>query len=289
MQKLTSQGEVMSTTLQQPTQETVIPRKISVRELLSVAAWFGLVAGLIEGTGLLAVYGYGLWNRFIRPGVAVEIIWISAIFDLVLFFCAGLVMVAAKRVFRLPIEMVVTFFALLAIGDWVSLTGRISTLGAASLTMGLTAVFYRWFVRHQNPAIAFFRTTLPALIVLALLVAGGIQLGLRMQRGKAIAALPPAAKAAPNVILLVIDTLRADHLSSFGYNRPTSPSIDQFARQSVVFENAVSPAPWTLPAHASLLTGRLPHEHLAIGDEPLHTHYPNLAQELRSRGYTTAA
>ena len=280
----------MSSTLQQPTRETASPqRELSVWTLLSVAAWFGIVAGLVEGLGLLAVYGYGLWNRYIRPGVSVEIVWISAVFDLVLFVSIGLVLALARRLFRLPVATVVTFFALLTFGDWVSLTGRISAIGAASLALGLTTVFYRWFVRHQQPALAFFRATLPALAVLTLLVAAGIQWGLRIQRERAIAALPPAAKGTPNVVFLVIDTLRADHLSSFGYNRLTSPHIDQFARQSVVFENAISPAPWTLPAHASLLTGRLPHEHLATGDEPLLTHYLSLPEALRSRGYTTAA
>ena len=280
----------MSATLQQPTRETVIPRqRLSATELLSVAASFGLVAGLVEGSGLLAVYGYGLWNRFIRPGVSIEMVWISAVFDLALFVCIGLVMVAAQRLLRLPAAVVVTLFAFLAIADWVSLTGRISTIGAASLTMGFTAVFYRWFVRHEKPAIVFFRKALPALIVVTLLATVAIQLGLKMRRERAIAALPPVAKSTPNVVFLVIDTLRADHLSSFGYSRPTSPHIDQLARQSVVFENAVSPAPWTLPAHVSLLTGRLPHEHLAVGDEPLKTHYPNLAEALRLRGYTTAA
>ena len=280
----------MSTTLQPPVQETVIaPRQLSAWELFSTAAWFGLVAGLIEGVGLLAVYGYGVWNRFIRPGVSVEIIWISALFDLLLFAGIGFVLLAVRRLFRLPTAIVVTLFALLALGDWVSLTGRISALGAVSLTMGLTAVFYRWFVRHEKPALVFFKTTLPTVVALAVLAAIGIQLGLRMQRTKAIATLPPAAKGTPNVVFLVIDTLRADHLSSFGYNRPTSPHIDQLARQSIVFDNAVSPAPWTLPAHASLLTGRLPHEHLAVGDEPIPTHFPNLAEAMRSRGYTTAA
>ncbi len=280
----------MSTTLQQPVQKLATARQqLSAGKLFAVAAWFGLVAGLIEGCGLLAVYGYGLWNRFIRPGVSVEIVWISALFDFVLFLCIAAMMLVARRMFRLPAAALVTGFALITFGDWVSLTGRISSLGAASLTLGLTAVFYRWFVRHERPVIAFFKTSLPAFMAFTVLVAASIQGGLRLQRERAIAALPPAAKNAPNVVFLVIDTLRADHLSSYGYNRPTSPHIDQLAQQSVVFDNAISSAPWTLPAHASLLTGRLPHEHLAVGDEPLHTHFPNLAEAMRSRGYTTAA
>jgi len=59
----------------------------------------------------------------------------------------------------------------------------------------------------------------------------------------------------PNVVLISIDSLRADHLGSYGYPRPTSPSIDRLASEGVLFEVAVSSTSWTLPAHASLFTG----------------------------------
>jgi arylsulfatase A-like enzyme len=64
-----------------------------------------------------------------------------------------------------------------------------------------------------------------------------------------------------NIILISIDTLRADHLHCYGYERDTSPNIDRIASESIVFENAVSQSAWTLPAHASMLTGLLPSEH----------------------------
>jgi arylsulfatase A-like enzyme len=64
---------------------------------------------------------------------------------------------------------------------------------------------------------------------------------------------PPAAR--PNVILISLDTLRADHLSAYGYERETSPHIDALAARGVLFEDAVSTTSWTLPAHLSMLTG----------------------------------
>jgi arylsulfatase A-like enzyme len=67
-----------------------------------------------------------------------------------------------------------------------------------------------------------------------------------------------APPAATNVLVVSIDALRADHLGCYGYERPTSPTLDALAARGVVFEDAVSPAPSTLPAHASLLTGRYP-------------------------------
>lgn len=62
----------------------------------------------------------------------------------------------------------------------------------------------------------------------------------------------------PNVLLISIDTLRKDHLGCYGYSRPTSPNIDQLANAGVVFDNMISTSTWTLPAHASMLTGRYP-------------------------------
>lgn len=68
----------------------------------------------------------------------------------------------------------------------------------------------------------------------------------------------------PNLLLISLDTLRADHLGVYGYARNTSPGIDAFAQEAVVFEHAISPSSWTLPAHASLFTGLSPSEHGAI-------------------------
>lgn len=64
-----------------------------------------------------------------------------------------------------------------------------------------------------------------------------------------------------NVLLLSLDTLRADHLSAYGYARPTSPNLDAFARRGYRFETAISQAPWTRPSHRSMLTGLYPSSH----------------------------
>ena len=65
----------------------------------------------------------------------------------------------------------------------------------------------------------------------------------------------------PNVILITLDTTRADHLGAYGYGGDTSPNLDALAEQSLVFSRARSTSSWTLPAHASLFTGQFPHQH----------------------------
>ena len=71
----------------------------------------------------------------------------------------------------------------------------------------------------------------------------------------------------PNVILIVIDTQRADHLSCYGYKRNTSPTLAKFAEKGILFENAISQSSWTWPATASILTGLYPYTHGIINDE----------------------
>src|SRR5689334_15658285 len=70
----------------------------------------------------------------------------------------------------------------------------------------------------------------------------------------------------PNLVLILIDTLRADHLHAYGYSRETSPALDRLAARGVLFEDAVTAAPWTLPSSMSILTGRLPSSHRVEND-----------------------
>jgi choline-sulfatase len=105
-----------------------------------------------------------------------------------------------------------------------------------------------------------------------------------------------AAPKPPNVVLLLIDTTRADHLPCYGYHRDTMPRTCRFARDAVTFTHARSVAPWTLPAHASLFTGVPPGEHglhwghPSVGStNPMQVRNPEalLAERLREHGYTT--
>jgi arylsulfatase A-like enzyme len=93
----------------------------------------------------------------------------------------------------------------------------------------------------------------------------------------------------PNVVLVVVDTLRQDHLPTYGYARDTAPFLDSLARQGVVLDG-ISPASWTKPATASILTGLHPVSHQAVDrQDRLPEEAPTLAGILRSAGYRTLA
>jgi arylsulfatase A-like enzyme len=115
-----------------------------------------------------------------------------------------------------------------------------------------------------------------------------------------------SARSKPNVLVLSIDALRADHLGCYGYARPTSPNLDALAGRGVLFERAISTAPWTLPSYGTLFTGLEPEHHRAgvstareaafgtnrdvrNGDyEALNSECATLAGLLAERGYSTA-
>jgi arylsulfatase A-like enzyme len=97
-----------------------------------------------------------------------------------------------------------------------------------------------------------------------------------------------AEKVRPNIVVALIDTLRADHVSCYGYERPTTPRIDGIAGHGVVYENAISPAAWTPPAHASLFTGTYPSRHGVTRSRlVLDPALSPLPEVLRRHGYRT--
>lgn len=110
----------------------------------------------------------------------------------------------------------------------------------------------------------------------------------RMAEARAIAAERAAPADAPNVLLLILDTVRALNVGAYGYARPTTPFIDGLAREGVMFEHAFSTAPWTLPSHASILTGRWAAETGASYLTPLDPDLPTLPDVLGAAGYLTA-
>lgn len=102
----------------------------------------------------------------------------------------------------------------------------------------------------------------------------------------------------PNVVLIVMDTLRADHLGCYGYDRDVSPVLDAFAAGATVYDHAYATAPWTVPSHGSLFTGKLPFQHGAhtyktdtegVVVAPLPQSHVTLAEVFASEGYRTGA
>lgn len=135
----------------------------------------------------------------------------------------------------------------------------------------------RW-VRRGGPVLA---TALVALLALAFLDSARGSVPRRAIGGV-------SGEKTPNVLLIVLDTVRADRLSLYGHFRDTTPNLKRFAQRGVRFDQARAPSSWTLPSHASMFTGRWPSE---LGVERrgwLDRACPTLAERLRDSGYVTA-
>lgn len=92
---------------------------------------------------------------------------------------------------------------------------------------------------------------------------------------------------APNLLWIVLDTTRADRLGLYGYTRDTSPELTRWASRGITFDNARTPATWTLPAHITMFTGLWPSEHGARVNRRYSGSQPTIAEHLADRGYTT--
>ena len=146
-----------------------------------------------------------------------------------------------------------------------------------------------------------FRRVALALLATAIVAGGALWSPLRRD-ARADAKSAGARKEPPSIVLVLVDTLRADFLGAYGFDGPVSPAIDAFAKQSVQFEHAFSQAPWTKPSIASLFTSLAPDTHRVLshdgkyGDaqggtstEALPQDAATLAESLKQAGYATGA
>jgi arylsulfatase A-like enzyme len=182
----------------------------------------------------------------------------------------------------LPLALIVAVTALQA----AMTTTRVHLAAIALLAAGVGLQSARIATSRPRGTLRFVRWSTVAM--LACSVVGGITWNaLALRRGDRRVASGGQA-AGPNVILLILDTVRADRLSVYGYHRPTSPALSALAARGIRFDHALATAPWTLPSHATMFTGRYPQE-LNVGwDRPLDATYPTLAEQLSRRGYQTA-
>jgi arylsulfatase A-like enzyme len=227
------------------------------------AAWYfpemiwmaPLAAGL---TGALIALALGIVARAAHSGVAIG----KATFVLVL---PGIYGVAQSR--GIPLHPAAEV---------------ILAIGLAGVAMRAA---HRW---HTSLTRLVRRSALPVAIVLAALASYGAANLPRVVERRALLNLPSASPGSPNILMIILDTVRAPNLGLYGYDRATSPNLDRWSASGIVFERAVATAPWTLPSHASMFTGRYNFEIGTSFTQPMDAGHPVLAELLARRGYATA-
>ena len=263
------------------------------KNTLTLSAAFGLITGLVEGVLLFGLHQLQwLTWRLQNRAYWYETLWIAPLVDVILFLLAGLMLTLVEFPLRkkLPVGKISLFVLIfLAVFDWVFIVlfGRISLLPILILAAGASVQVFNVLSKREQTISQKLHINLKwlagAAIALFLVVQGGGLVGEKLKTSQ----LAQNADA-PNIIVIVVDTLRADHLSSYGYERDTSPFMDSLATEGVRFENAISPSSWTQPSHASMLTGRYTYEHHAE-TQPLDDTYPTIGEAMQASGYRTGA
>lgn len=261
---------------------------LGLPQILLLAAVAGAACAIAE-TAVLMFLRFGL-NRIIRVGP--DVVWMSALLDIAVLAAFGIALRAVGAlVTKARTARVVTFlFALIAVDTVihrVSEAERASDWStwilAAGVALAITRLADRVRARRGGRRFAAAVAAIALVLTMASLTSAGVREALARARLDA----PPAGS--PNVLLIILDTVRAASLSLYGHGRPTTPNLERFAAGGVVFDRAIAPSSWTLPSHASIFTGRDPNELSADWWIPLDGEYPTLAEVLSRAGYATAA
>ncbi|MHC4168725.1 MAG: sulfatase [Planctomycetota bacterium] len=271
--------------------DNTIEARFGPRDMLYFVIWFGMLSGLAEV--VLPQMNECIGGRpvHLRP----HVLWVSPLANVIVLSIVSLAVLPLLRRLSRPTAIRIAF-ALLASTVFLNLLvlefSRLYRIHfaakmvlAAGLAVALQGVFGRWALGFER----FLRRTTIAVVLLVLVLAAAADGWRRFQEHKIIATLPESRQSAPNVLLIVLDTVRAESMSLYGYERPTTPFLENLAKQGVLFEWAIAPCSWTLPTHASFFTGRFQSETGTNWTIPLGPKYPTLAEVLTDNGYVTGA
>lgn len=301
------------------------PKKTRLKPLTYavLALWFGLCVGLAEILALLLKQH--LLHRFINVGR--QMFWFTPLSNLLVFGLIGLGLALLARLWPdlLSLERAIFVYTFVGVAGILFLFPAIHRYAVLLLAFGFAFQLARWtgkrpkqFIRltqwsvgwtrrlvgpHKPPAPGAsapppaphspvtlptrreFLTGIGATVAGLTLAQQGWQLaGDRRRRYN----LPQAVANQPNILFITLDTVRAASLSLYGYTRRTTPQLEKWAREGVLFERAYAAAPWTLMSHASMFTGHHPTATSADWLTPLDGRFPTLAEAFSNQGYDTA-
>ncbi|MEO8634276.1 MAG: sulfatase [Gemmatimonadales bacterium] len=258
--------------------------RMTPREAVATVATIALGTGLLEATLLTAkarILGTFTW-------IESDAFWMAPLAYLAIYGALALLLTAMWRwkpqsanawTVVAPFAGLSVYFLLLS-----GFTTQFHWLARALLSVGAAVQLARWYgARAAAPG--WGAPAAMGLLGLTLVLAGWQLFLPSLLPTVPTGPVPPPS--APNVLLIVMDVVRAKSLSLYGYERPTTPSLVQWARRGVVFDSAYAPSPWTLPSHSSLFTG-LPHRELGVDWRiPLDRRHPVLAERFGAAGYRT--
>ncbi len=263
--------------------------RLRFHQIMLLSVWCGLVAGLLEVAAVLLRKSTFDYNHLYW--MSRQFIWLTPVATTSLLLVMGTLLAIfaawnrASSGDRIVVRVLGLFTFLPSI--W-TIAPRIHGIAGFLLAAGLAFQVASAIERRRTAGfLRFVRLSLPvaagsvAIMAMALWRQDRARLAREQSRP-----LPDASAA--SVLLIVLDTVRADHLSLQGYDRATSPTLDELSKRGIRFAAAQAPSSWTLTSHSSFFTGRWPHELSCNWFTPLDRVYPTLAEFAGSLGYATA-
>ncbi len=256
-------------------------------DALLVAAAIGLATGAVEGLfQFVRRFVFAELDYLMGP-VGPEVVWLVPLTTAVVFLLVGATLSLILR-FAWPrvLRMTYLLLPLLTLSLFTlsrALFHRIAWWAAVLLALGVAvrlAYASRFLTRHSVRRVATI------CIAVLLVTEAGAAVLLARRGGQELASLSSSAER-PNVLLIILDTVRAASISLYGYSRPTTPVLEGLGEQAITFDMAFVPSPWTLPSHASFFTGRQPHELKVDWLTPLDETFPTVAEWFSQHGYST--
>ena len=261
-------------------------------DVFVIAAWTTLVTSLLEGGVWVWTRAYPALNAAHK--VTPDVLWFAPVLNLAFNFLVCLVLLPvvtllAKKFGARAWRGVYGFF--LTLGIYLAITApyMIRQLGALAMSLGLAVVLCRQLRGREEWMTVRLRRRAWCVPAILLLVWLGVRAQDRIMESVHFGALPASEPQAPNVLIVVMDTVRADRFLPHRAQSLT-PNFDRLAAAGVRFDNAWSTTSWSLPSQISILTGLYPHEH--EGDWPtvkMLPRSPTLPGFFLQRGYVTGA
>lgn len=266
----------------------------------SAGAWRTLVDLIVLWltAGVLAGGAHLLTARALRLGFSVtrwgwesrDLWWRTPLAYLLLFAPIALLLLAAapvlgrRRVVRVAAWAWATLVLFAVLLLFPQLHGYASLVLAAGVALRLSSAA----LDHEGAMLRGARMV-GGLGALAVVLAAALVPRVRsLGERRTIAALPSPPAGAPNVLFLILDTVRADYLTGYGWqDEETAPQLAQWAQQGVVFDESYSTSSWTTPSHASFFTGQYPSVHQASYTMPLAASQLTVAEWLQQHGWAT--
>lgn len=265
------------------------PEGLSATHLVVLVGFGSLLAGLGEFGARVAVHR---WSPYLDKSFHLnpQAVWMAPLAALPLIALGVAAAWLVSRSSRTPaLRHGLPLATVLFLAAWqvVLTTTRVHPAALALLALGTAIQLTRFAFSHPSLTVNVIRRSTIAMAAVSLLGGLGWNIRIHVAESRAYQSLPSPAAGAPNVLLLILDTVRASELSVYGYKRRTSPFLEELAASGIRFDRALSTAPWTLPSHASFFTGRYPHE-LRVGwNSALDDSHRTLAEAFATSGFAT--